>query len=61
MKKLALTLLILVMAIGTFALTGCGDKGGGIASEPEPIINPITGKEVESLPARPVMVAIPND
>ena len=57
---------IMIMAMGTIALTGCGDSGGGetVASEPEPIINPITGVEVESedaLPARPVQVSIPND
>ena len=57
---------IMIMAMGTIALTGCGDSGGSetVASEPEPIINPITGVEVESedaLPARPVQVSIPND
>ena len=57
---------IMILAMGTIALTGCGDSGGGepAAQEPEPIINPITGVEVESedaLPARPVQVSIPND
>ena len=57
---------IMILAMGTIALTGCGGSGGGSeqAAEPEPIINPITGMEVESedaLPARPVQVSIPND
>ena len=57
---------IMILAMGTIALTGCGSSGGGetVAAEPEPIINPITGIEVESedaLPARPVQVSIPND
>ena len=58
---------IMIMAMGTIALTGCGGgsgDGGGTASEPEPIINPITGIEVESedaLPARAIQVSIPND
>ena len=58
---------IMILAMGTIALTGCGSSGGGgepVAEEPEPIINPITGIEVESedaLPARPVQVSIPND
>ena len=39
---------IMIMAMGTIALTGCGDSGGGetVASEPEPIINPITGEKI---------------
>lgn len=57
---------ILIMAMGTIALTGCGGSSGGgqEAAEPEPIINPITGVEIESedaLPARPIQVSIPND
>ena len=57
---------ILILAMGTIALTGCGSGGETqqVAEEPEPIINPITGIEVESedaLPARPVQVSIPND
>ena len=56
---------IMILAMGTIALTGCGGGGGEpAAQEPEPIINPITGIEVESedaLPARPVQVSIPND
>ena len=59
---------IMIMAMGTIALTGCGggsgDGGGQEAAEPEPIINPITGIEVESedaLPARAIQVSIPND
>lgn len=57
---------ILILAMGTIALTGCGSGGGTqqVAEDPEPIINPITGIEVESedaLPARPVQVSIPND
>ena len=57
---------IMILAMGTIALTGCGGSGGGSeqAEEPEPIINPITGVEIESedaLPARPVQVSIPND
>ena len=56
---------IMILAMGTIALTGCG--GGDNtdqAAEPEVVINPITGIEVESadaLPARPVQVSIPND
>ena len=57
---------IMILAMGTIALTGCG--GGDTATqqpqEPEKIINPITGEEIESedvLPARPVQVSIPND
>ena len=60
---------IMIMAMGTIALTGCGggsgnEGGGQEAAEPEPIINPITGIEVESedaLPSRPIQVSIPND
>jgi len=59
---------IMIMAMGTIALTGCGGSGGDTgekaAPEPEPIINPITGIEVESedaLPARAIQVSIPND
>ena len=58
---------IMILAMGTIALTGCGGGGGGgseQAAEPEPIINPITGVEIASedaLPARPIQVSIPND
>lgn len=63
LKKAAVLLLVIIVGAGTLMLSGCGDNGG-IASAPEKIINPITGDEVESedsLPARPVMVSIPND
>lgn len=58
----ALTFAVILTA-GTIVLTGCGDKGGSdTSSEPEPVINPITGIEVEGeLPARPVQVSIPID
>ena len=52
-----------VLAMGTFALTGCGGEDTAVVEEPEPIINPITGFEVETeedLPIRPVVVSIPN-
>ena len=56
---------IMILAMGTIALTGCGGSGStDQAAEPEVIINPLTGIEVESedaLPARPVQVSIPND
>ena len=55
---------VVALAMGMFALTGCGGSSTEQAAEPEPIINPITGVEVESedaLPARPVQVSIPND
>ena len=58
---------IMILAMGTIALTGCGGgsgDGGQTVAEPEPIINPITGIEVASedaLPARPIQVSIPND
>ena len=56
---------IVTLAMGMCALTGCGGSGGSEqAAEPEAIINPITGLEVESedaLPARPIQVSIPND
>lgn len=49
----------LVLAMGMTVLTGCGETAQ--PSEPEPIINPITGLESdEELPARPVVVSIPN-
>ncbi|MDO4176516.1 MAG: DUF3048 domain-containing protein [Bacillota bacterium] len=50
--------LVVILAVGTIVLTGCG---GETASEPEVIINPITGEEMpDGLPARPVQVSIPN-
>ena len=55
---------IMILAMGTIALTGCGGGDDTGQKEPEVIINPITGFEVESedaLPARPVQVSIPND
>ena len=57
---------IMILAMGTIALTGCGGSGSTdqAAEEPEVIINPLTGIEVESedaLPVRPVQVSIPND
>ena len=52
---------IMILAMGTIALTGCGGSGStDQAAEPEVIINPLTGIEVESedaLPARPVQVS----
>ena len=55
--------MIAVLAVGTVALTGCGSGGGGSTStEPEKIINPLTGLECsEALPARPIQVSIPID
>lgn len=64
MKKLVLTMAVLVVAIasGAILMAGCGGDGGAsVASEPQATINPITGEEVDSLPARPVQVSIPND
>ena len=49
-----------LLAMGMMLITGCGG-GGTTASEPEVVINPITGLEAEeALPARPVQVSIPN-
>ena len=56
---------IMILAMGTIALTGCGGgDGSSQASEPEVIINPITGVEVASedeLPPTAIQVSIPND
>jgi len=53
---------IMVLAMGTAALTGCGESTEQTAKEPEVVINPITGYEVEGEQmARPVQVSIPND
>ena len=57
---------ILILAMGTIALTGCGggDNTSDKPAEPEVLINPITGIEIQSeedLPMRPVQVSIPND
>lgn len=52
--------MVLLLATGVILITGCGG-GGETASEPEVVINPITGLEAEEgLPARPVQVSIPN-
>ncbi|MDO4869010.1 MAG: DUF3048 domain-containing protein [Bacillota bacterium] len=62
-RKFPLTIIMamaFVLAMGTVVLTGCGDTASA-PEEPEPIINPITGIESdEELPARPVVVSIPN-
>lgn len=51
----------IVLAMGTMALAGCGGSGTTAGDEPGPVINPITGNEVDGeLPARPVVVSIPN-
>ncbi|MCF0143777.1 MAG: DUF3048 domain-containing protein [Firmicutes bacterium] len=70
-KGKALPIVAIIMAIavvgtGAFAVTtftGCSGEGGSpLSSEPEPIINPITGIESETeLFPRPVMVSVPND
>ena len=55
---------IMILAMGTIALTGCGggDSSQPAASEPEPIIIPITGEEMDAVPENgPVQVSIPND
>lgn len=53
--------MVAVLAAGTVILTGCGGDSGTTASEPQVIINPITGEEMpDGLPARPVQVSIPN-
>ena len=54
---------VLGLAAGMVAMTGCGDGNPIAVEEPEPVINPLTGIEVESedaLPVRPVVVSIPN-
>lgn len=55
--------LAIILALGTLALTGCGGSGTDTAAPEEegPEINPLTGIEAEGeLPARPVIVSIPN-
>lgn len=63
-RKLSMVLILamaVIMALGTVVLTGCGTEQAAAPAEPEPIINPLTGIEMdEELPARPVMVSIPN-
>lgn len=63
-KKLAMTLgLCLVVAVSGVSITGCGSSEEGTITpvEPEPIINALTGEEMdEELPSRPIVVSIDN-
>ncbi len=62
LKTTWMLLLLLVLCSSLILVTGCGSGSSGGSSGPEKNINPITGETCQSeLPARPVMVSIPND